>query len=491
MAKPRYVSTRGWAGEGGVSFERAVLMGLAPDGGLFVPTHFPQVTAERLQAWRDLSFQDLAYEVISLYVPEDEVDPAALRSIVDRSYSTFRDPRVTPVVQAGGEGGPTVLELFHGPTFAFKDVALQFLGNLFEHVLSRRGEGEDTITVLGATSGDTGSSAIMGLRGKAGVEVFILFPEGRVSEIQERQMTTVLDENIHCVAVEGTFDDAQAIVKACFRDAEFNAEVHIAAVNSINWARILAQIVYYFYASFRVDKDGTAKASFSVPTGNFGDILAGYYAKKMGLPVQDLLASVNSNDILHRFFTTGRYDRSDAVTPTIAPSMDICVSSNFERFLYHCAGEDAAALAALMEAFEKTGKLEPLPEGLLEEARGQMRSARVGEEEISATIKEVHEAHGYLLDPHSAIGVKGAMKDADNAEKSAPGVTVVCLACAHWAKFPDAVGKAIGAEAFAACETPPELKRLAALETRKTVLPATECDVRAHVRAELAKMKAA
>jgi threonine synthase len=480
---PKYVSTRGFRGVSGrgLDFEATVLTGLAPDGGLFVPTWFPRVSAETLDSWYGLDFQSLAFEVMSLYVPPSQVPAGKLREMIARSYGTFRHEQVVPVVRSGAEGrGPKVLELFHGPTFAFKDVALQFLGNLFEHFIGDAGK---RITVLGATSGDTGSSAIYGLRGKKGVEVFILFPEGRVSPIQERQMTTVLDSNIHCVAVHGTFDDAQAIVKSMFKDAAANEKFQLAAINSINWARILAQIVYYFYAYLQVvPRRGSAgapqgKCSFSVPTGNFGDILAGYYAKRMGLPVDVLIPATNANDIVHGFFSRGEYVKPAQVTTTPSPSMDICVSSNFERFLYHMASDDAAQLRTWMETFESTGKLYASPE-LHARAQAEMTSGRLEDDEIMATIKYNWQQHQYLLDPHSAIGVGVAAK---LAPRLAGGSPVVCLACAHWGKFTDAVAKAIGAAELAQVKFPDALEKLKVLPTRKKVLPATVEAVHKHM----------
>mmetsp|Transcript_20724 Transcript_20724/g.33766 ORF Transcript_20724/g.33766 Transcript_20724/m.33766 type:complete len:529 (-) Transcript_20724:33-1619(-) len=488
---PKYVSTRGFAGAdgNGIDFETAVLMGLGTDGGLMVPTEFPQVSEEMLDSWYGLDFQSLAFEVMSLYIPRDQVSAEQLKDIVTRSYGTFRHEQVTPVVRSGPEGkGPKILELFHGPTFAFKDVALQFLGNLFELFVSQKNE---KVTILGATSGDTGSSAIYGLRGKQGVEVFILFPEGRVSPIQERQMTTVPDENIHCIAIEGTFDDAQAIVKSMFNDEKVKAEMSLGAVNSINFARILAQIVYYFYAYLTVVpkrpkwKQGTkrSKISFSVPTGNFGDILAGYYAKRMGLPVDQLVVATNENDILHRFFSKGEYFKPSGVSPTLSPSMDICVSSNFERFLYHMADDNAEKLNNWMKTFESTGKLEASPE-LLKRAQGEMLSARLSQPEILDTIRENFEAHNYLLDPHSAIGVGGATQLQKDG-KLHEAVPMVCLACAHWGKFSKAVGSAIGEDKLKQCPFPKELEKLKSLPTRKQVMPATMDAVKEHMRSIL------
>ena len=374
---------------------------------------------------------------MSKYISTDEISSEELAGLTKKSAANFRAADVTPLVKVGDSW---VLELFHGPTFAFKDVALQFLGNLFEFFLERRrARGEEArLTILGATSGDTGSAAIYGLRGKKYVECFIMFPEGRVSDIQERQMTTVLDENIHNVAVWGTFDDCQALVKAAFNDKAFREEVSLGAVNSINWARVLAQMTYFFWAYFRVtDAEGlgAAPVNFSVPTGNFGDILAGYYAKRMGLDIGKLVVATNENDILHRFFTTGKYWR-EGVQATVAPSMDICVSSNFERFLFHLAGDNAATLKSWMDGFEKNGKLTVEGE-LLKTAQKEFLSARVALDENLATIKTSWEKDNYLLCPHTSIGV------AAPAKHSLAPASTVALATAHPGKFYTAVKKAV------------------------------------------------
>ena len=366
MSTTKYRTTRG--AQKDVDFASAVLQGLGADGGLFVPQDLPKISAAELESWRSATYEDVAYGVMSKYITEDVMPAAKLKDIIKRSYGTFRPPsddpitpgdhtdgkhgRVTPVRELPGDN-MHVLELYHGPTFAFKDVALQFLGNLFEALLEDRPGMR--ITVLGATSGDTGSSAIHGLRGKKNVECFIMYPEGRTSRTQELQMITVTDPNIHNIALGGTFDDCQAVVKACFNDAAFREAHSLAAVNSINWARILAQMVYYVYAYLRVTKPAPAgapapKVSFSVPTGNFGDILAGYYAKRMGLPVDQMVVATNRNDILDRFFTKGDYSLSpNGVAETITPSMDIGISSNFERFLFHRLGENTDEMAALMK----------------------------------------------------------------------------------------------------------------------------------------------
>ncbi|KAL1518593.1 hypothetical protein AB1Y20_002881 [Prymnesium parvum] len=478
----RYRSTRG--GQSGLSFSEAVLQGLASDRGLFVPEVVPRLPPGAPEVWRGLSFEALAFEVMSLYIDRSEVDAAALKDIIARSYSTFRHPEVTPVHPI--TDGMHTLELFHGPTFAFKDVALQFLGNLFEHLLAQR-PGR-LITVLGATSGDTGSSAIQGLRGKKGVECFIMYPDGRTSRTQELQMITITDPNIHNIAVGGTFDDCQAIVKASFNDHAFRDKHSLAAVNSINWARILAQQVYYIYAYLKVTQPPAAgapppKVSFSVPTGNFGDILAGYYAKRMGLPVDQLIVATNSNDILHRFFTAADYsvDRK-GVTETISPSMDIGVSSNFERFLFHMTGDDATQMAELMAGFEATSRL-AATDALVAACRAEMTSARVEDSEVLATIADVHSrAAGYTLDPHSAIGVAAARKVG-----AAPGVPMVCLACAHWAKFPDANRAALGEEAASALVVPEELASLSKLPARVSQQPNSAKVVQAYIEKTLAE----
>eukprot|EP00559_Dactyliosolen_fragilissimus_P007470 CAMPEP_0184870238 /NCGR_PEP_ID=MMETSP0580-20130426/36887_1 /TAXON_ID=1118495 /ORGANISM="Dactyliosolen fragilissimus" /LENGTH=518 /DNA_ID=CAMNT_0027372219 /DNA_START=51 /DNA_END=1607 /DNA_ORIENTATION=- len=450
-----YSSTRGT--QKNLSFRSVVMQGLAHDRGLFVPDSFPTVTKEELQAWRPLSYSDLAVEVISKFVGEDDVPRANLVDIVKRSCAAFRSDEVTPVIEVNGHH---VLELFHGPTFAFKDVALQMLGNFFEYFLSTGSNG-GRLAVLGATSGDTGSAAIYGLRGKKGIDCIILYPRGRVSEIQERQMATVPDKNIHCVAVEGTFDDCQDIVKASFGNPEFRDRVKLGAVNSINWCRVLAQTTYYYWSYLRVtDKYPDAKeVNYSVPTGNFGDILAGYYSKKMGLPVGRLIVATNENDILHRFFTKGEYHRYD-IAKTISPSMDICVSSNFERYLYHLAGDDADTLASWMKTFESTGKL-TIAGKKLEVAREDFGSARADTETTLDVIKRYHEKHGYMLCPHSAVGVSAI--EQDNFVNTA----TVCLATAHDAKFPAACSRAVDP-----LPTPPkELSSLFELEIRSTNCP--------------------
>mmetsp|Transcript_32134 Transcript_32134/g.75565 ORF Transcript_32134/g.75565 Transcript_32134/m.75565 type:complete len:478 (+) Transcript_32134:191-1624(+) len=440
MASVTYSSTRG--GQHNLDFRTVVMTGLAHDRGLFVPDTFPTVEQEELESWRSLDYPAVAVNVISKFVKEDQVPADKLEDIVRRSCAAFRHEEVTPVINVAGH---KVLELFHGPTFAFKDVALQMLGNFFEYFLET-GSNDGRLAVLGATSGDTGSAAIYGLRGKKGVDCVILFPKGRVSPIQERQMTTVQDDNIHCVAVEGTFDDCQDLVKASFNSPEFRDRVKLGAVNSINWCRVLAQITYYFWSYLRVtDKEDLkdAKVGYSVPTGNFGDILAGFYAKQIGLPVGKLIVATNENDILHRFFTNGEYHR-EPINKTISPSMDICVSSNFERYLFFLAGNDSAKLAQWMSTFEETKKL-TIEGELLEKAQSDFGSARADTSMTLDIIREYNEKHNYVMCPHTAVGVSAIHQSNDVDE------TMVCLATAHEGKFPAAVNQAIDP-----LPTPPE-----------------------------------
>mmetsp|Transcript_32430 Transcript_32430/g.85342 ORF Transcript_32430/g.85342 Transcript_32430/m.85342 type:complete len:527 (+) Transcript_32430:278-1858(+) len=450
---------------------QVVLGGLAPDRGLYVPDSIPTFTAAEVEAMRNYSFPQIAFRIMSKYIPTEEVPAADLEDIINRSCTAFRDPGVTPVVKTGD---CWTMELFHGPTFAFKDVALQFLGNLFEYFIDKKEGDAKRLTIMGATSGDTGSAAIYGLRGKKNVHCFILYPKGRVSLIQEQQMSTVPDSNIHCLRVEGTFDDAQDIVKAAFMDTEFRNKVRLGAVNSINWARVLAQMTYYFYSYYRVTDQakGVKKVSFSVPTGNFGDILAGFYAKKMGLPVGKLVVGTNENDILHRFFSSGEYAKEQIAT-SISPSMDICVSSNFERYLFHLFGDDPQKLRALMEAFEGSGdpvtnsvgvgksrSLKVTPQ-LLKKAREDFLSERSNTEETLALIKEYNEVHGYLYCPHSAIGVVAVNKLGLNNE------SMVVLATAHAGKFYDAVKRVVDPLP----PLPPALAAVQSLPMRKTDVP--------------------
>ncbi len=457
-----YLSTRG--GVEPVGFSQAVMMGLATDGGLLLPERFPGVGEGELARWAGLPFRELAVEVMLPYVGDD-ISRADLERLVDRSYAGFAHPDVTPVVHAGEL---TILELFHGPTAAFKDVALQFLGNLFELILERTG---GRLNIIGATSGDTGSAAIYGVRGQPRIDIFILHPHKRVSPIQERQMTTVLDGNVHNIAIRGTFDDGQRIVKELFNDLAFKSEYSLGAVNSINWARILAQVVYYFYAWGRVSGGDTSrKIAFSVPTGNFGDIFAGYVASRMGLPVERLILATNRNDILSRFINTGVYQAGE-VHPTISPSMDIQVASNFERYLYYLLDEQPERVKEQMNRMAREGRIEVSEEKRAEVAN-LFHAVAVSEEETRRQIRATYEATGYILDPHTAVGVAAAA--------GFPGA--VCLATAHPAKFGDAVREAIGVEA----EPPPSLQGLMERETRCALLDADTASIKAFVKQTLA-----
>jgi len=419
-----YISTRGKVGA--VGFVDAVLMGLGDDGGLLVPRRIPHVSADTLAAWSKLSYPELAFELFSLYIGE-EIPRGDLKRLVSDSYAAFRDKEVTPVRRVSD--GLSVLELFHGPTFAFKDIALQFLGNLYSYISQRT---NSIIHILGATSGDTGASAIEGVRGKEGIRICILHPHGKVSKVQELQMTTVNDANVLNLAVDGNFDDCQRIIKELFADVAFKQQHHLRAINSINIARVLAQIVYYFYAYFRLSEaDRAGGVNFSVPTGNFGDIFAGYLAKRMGLPVGKLILATNENNILERFVAEGVYEPGE-FRMTYSPSMDIQVASNFERYLYYLYGEDGAAVSALMDRFKAEGRL-TVPADVLAQVQRDFSAYAVLNDECLATIGDFYDTHGCLLDPHTACGAAAAVK------KTAQGETTVVLATAHPAKFNEAI----------------------------------------------------
>ncbi|MFA5549504.1 MAG: threonine synthase [Porticoccaceae bacterium] len=423
----KYISTRG--GVAPQSFEDVVLAGLAPDGGLFVPESLPAYSTEEIASWAGLPYTELAFRVMAPFI-DGAVPDEELRRIIAASYGAFRHRAIAPLVQTGHNDW--VLELFHGPTLAFKDFALQFLGHLLDHLLEKRGQ---KAVIMGATSGDTGSAAIEGCRRCQNIDIFILHPHNRVSEVQRRQMTTVVGDNIHNIALKGNFDDCQNLVKASFGNQGFlPADRSLVAVNSINWARIMAQIVYYFWAALSLGGP-LRKVSFAVPTGNFGDIFAGYLAHKMGLPVDQLVIGTNANDILHRCLSANDHSRHQLIH-SLSPSMDIMVSSNFERLLFDLHDRDGAAIARLMEDFRATGNLH-LDDAALARARGLFASHRLGDEETVALIREEWETSGYLLDPHTAIGVA-----AGRHCRRDPAVPMVALATAHPAKFPEAVRKA-------------------------------------------------
>lgn len=422
----KYISTRGQAPA--LNFEEVLLTGLASDGGLYVPESLPTFSAQEIAKMAELDYPQLAQKIITPFVagciPDED-----LKSILEDTYAEFRHGAVAPMVQI--DSNQWVLELFHGPTLAFKDFALQLLGRLLDYVLERK---HQKVVIMGATSGDTGSAAIEGCKRCDNIDIFILHPHQRVSEVQRRQMTTVAGDNIHNLAVQGNFDDCQAMVKASFADRSFlPADRSLVAVNSINWARIMAQIVYYFYAAVALGAPAR-KVAFSVPTGNFGDIFAGYLAHKMGLPVERLIIATNRNDVLHRVMSTSTYHRQE-LEHTLSPSMDITVSSNFERLLFDLYDCDGAAIADLMARFDE-GDVS-FSEDAMAQARGLFSSQRVSDEETCEQIASTWQRCEYMLDPHSAIGVKAALDaDLDAA------VPVVTLATAHPAKFPDAIRSA-------------------------------------------------
>ncbi|MEO0794363.1 MAG: threonine synthase [Verrucomicrobiota bacterium] len=415
----KYLSTRGQCDE--VTFTEAVATGLAPDGGLFLPTELPDISS-KLSEWQGLNYPALCLEFMKLFATD--LDESKLAAIVERSYKTFSRKEIAPLVKL--DDHLSVLELFHGPTLAFKDFALQLLGNLYEEQIERTGK---SINVLGATSGDTGSAAIHGLLGKRGVRIFILYPQGRVSMLQERQMTTTGAKNVYPIAIDGSFDDAQRLVKDAFGDLDFKETYNLSAINSINLARILAQCVYYVWAWLQLDEASRERGvEFVVPTGNFGNVMAGWMTQKMGLPVGGFRVATNQNDILCRLFNTGRYE-VDSVQPSVAPSMDIQVASNFERFLYYNVGRDPERVRAVMQEFKSTGKY------LFEEFdRDSFSASRMDDAEISQVIEKIYADYKYVTDPHTAC----AFKDLDESKCN------VVLATAHPAKFPEIIEAALG-----------------------------------------------
>lgn len=423
-----YISTRGAASP--LNFEQVTLAGLAGDGGLYVPQSWPSFSPAEIADMAGLSYVETAVRVMLPFVG-DALDETELRDICEQAYGRFSHAAVTPLVQLDGQ--QWLLELFHGPTLAFKDVALQLLGLLFEKFLARQ---DKHLTVVGATSGDTGSAAIDALAGRDKVDIFMLHPDGRISDVQRRQMTTVRAPNVHNIAIDGSFDDAQAMVKRMFADQEVTNRFSISAVNSINWARLMAQVVYYFYAASQLGAPHR-KVAFSVPTGNFGDVFAGYVASKMGLPIEQLIVATNVNDILHRALSAGDYS-TGTVTPTAAPSMDIQVSSNFERLLFDLEGRDGAKTAARMAAFEQSHNMQLEP-AMREAASSIFTSHRVDPDDMSIAMRWAQDRAGHVIDPHSAIGLSAAQNVGLD-----PAVPVVTLATAHPAKFPDAVERATG-----------------------------------------------
>ncbi|MGX5735544.1 threonine synthase [Bosea thiooxidans] len=463
-----HVSTRGEAPA--LSFSDALLTGLARDGGLYLPQSWPKLAATEVAGFAGKPYTAVAERVLGL-LSDGDIEGGALSGMIGQAYAGFRHPAVCPLTQIGDN--LFVLELFHGPTLAFKDVAMQLLGRLMDHVLGLRGQ---RATIVGATSGDTGGAAIDAFKGLKSVDVFILYPQGRVSDVQRRQMTTVDAPNVHAIAVEGTFDDCQNLVKAMFNHHAFRDEIGLSGVNSINWARIAAQVVYYFTSAVSLGGPGR-KVSFTVPTGNFGDILAGWVAKQMGLPVERLVVATNSNDILARTLETGVYEMR-GVAATTSPSMDIQISSNFERLLFEAHGRDGAAVRRLMQSLTQSGRFEIGPEPLAR-IRGEFDATAQSEDEVAAEIRKSWTEAGYLLDPHTAIGVGAARQ----ALKRDPATPMIVLGTAHPAKFPAAVKAASGVEPV----LPAHLADLMERRERRTLLPndlgKVEAFVREHARA--------
>jgi len=457
----RYISTRGEAPP--LGFVDATLAGLARDGGLYVPEAWPQLDADAIAGFVGKPYAEVAVEVIRPFVG-DAVPDHDLARMTREAYGIFRHPAVAPLVQFGVSD--FVLELFHGPTLAFKDLAMQLLGRLMDHALAARGE---RTTVVVATSGDTGGAAIEAFRGRARADVFVLFPQGRVSDVQRRMMTAAADDNVHALAIEGTFDDCQAIVKGMFNHHAFRDQVRLSGVNSINWARIVAQVVYYFTAAVALGAPHR-KVAFTVPTGNFGDIYAGYVARRMGLPIDRLVIATNVNDILARTIATGTYDVREVV-PTSSPSMDIQVASNFERLLSDVCGRDGTAVRGLMASLAQSRRF-VLSELALSGMRAVFSAGRADEDETAAAIRTMLRETGHLIDPHTAVGVAVAEK-----ENRDPSIPMVVLGTAHAAKFPDAVQ--------AACGVRPALPEwLADLDQRPehtTVLPVDQMAIERHI----------
>jgi len=464
----KYISTRG--GISPISFSQAVMMGLASDGGLLLPEVLPRADEQQISKWKGLDYQSLALEIISLF--SGDIEKGTLEDLVRRSYSTFDSKEVTPLVK---KGELFILELFHGPTLAFKDVALQLLGNLFSLLLKEQGS---YMNILGATSGDTGSAAIYGVRGKENINIFILHPHGRVSRMQALQMTTVPDGNCFNLAIQGTFDDCQAIVKTIFNDLDFKYRYRLGAINSINWARVLTQVVYYVYAALRLKDQGHEQVCFSVPTGNFGDIFAGYVARALiGPLVYRLILATNENNILTRFVNEGVYEKGQVVQ-TISPSMDIQIASNFERYLYYLFGQNAERVKRAMAEFEKEGVLWFSNEER-QRARKDFSSFSVTQDETLSTIGSFFRETGYVCDPHTAVGLAAARRFMAEQGEEVKGMPVVCLATAHPCKFPEAVERATGKPP----EVPEKVRGLDRLPQRYEVMPADVDKVKAYIEA--------
>eukprot|EP00922_Rhytidocystis_sp_ex-Travisia-forbesii_P072425 GHVS01107972.1.p1 GENE.GHVS01107972.1~~GHVS01107972.1.p1 ORF type:complete len:533 (+),score=45.98 GHVS01107972.1:91-1689(+) len=474
----RYRSTRALSGESGgnyvVGFSDAVLTGLADDGGLLIPVAIPRVGESEVNRWKRMSYMDLCFEVMRLYIDTDEVPSEDLRSIISEGYASFRHEEIAPVRAVGDL---YFLELFHGPTFAFKDIALQLLGVIFDYILRRR---QRHMLVLGATSGDTGSAAIGGLKDRERIDCVILYPKDGTSRIQQLQMTTCASPNVSCVAVSGTFDDCQNLVKQAFQSS-LKAELNLGAVNSINWARILGQMVYYWYASFRVlEKEPQASSvDFVVPTGNFGNILAGYYAQQMGAPIGGLVIASNSNDVLVRCREKGEYVVSGAVEKTVSPSMDIQVSSNFERFLFDAMGSNGKKVREKFEQLTKCGGF-TVGEAIRDRTAEVFAAYKANDTETMEAVKVVFDEHGWIMDPHTAVGFVCAKKyrdelantkDNESSAGGSPTNPLVCVATAHFGKFVDTIEELVPKESIRP-QMPIELLYLDELPQRSVELPA-------------------
>ncbi|MBD2747152.1 threonine synthase [Microvirga sp. BT688] len=467
-----HVSTRGEAPA--LGFTDALLTGLARDGGLYMPQSWPTLTTETIGSFAGKPYAEVAKAVLGPLVDGD-IPEAALSRMIDESYASFRHAAVCPLTQLGDN--LFVLELFHGPTLAFKDVAMQLLGRLMDHVLKARGA---RATIVGATSGDTGSAAVEAFKGLDQVDIFILYPHGRVSDVQRRQMTTVASPNVHALAVEGTFDDCQTMVKGMFNHARFRDELQLSGVNSINWARVAAQVVYYFTAAVALGAPHRP-VSFSVPTGNFGDILAGWVAKRMGLPIERLMIGTNANDILARTLGSGTYEMK-GVHPTTSPSMDIQISSNFERLLFEAYGRNGEAVRRLMASLHQSRAFlidaEPLAR-----IREEFSAQAVDEDHVLAEMAGTYRSTGYVLDPHSAVGTRAARA----LLKQNPETPVVALSTAHPAKFPDAVERATGVRPA----LPPHMADLMERKESFTVLPNDQAAVERFIRERARAVKGA
>ncbi len=460
----KYVSTRGE--KLGLNFEDILLKGLAGDGGLYLPESYPQFRPDEMKSFKNLSYQDLAVKIIKPFV-EPCINEQELKQIIDKSYQNFDDARIAPLKKLNNN--IYILELFHGPTFAFKDYALQFLGNVFDFVLAKQNK---KITIVGATSGDTGSAAIEACKEKSAIDIFILHPKGKVSEVQRKQMTGVKASNVYNIALEGNFDDCQSLVKDLFADKEFNSEFNLSAVNSINWARIMAQVVYYFYAALAVNAPDK-EVSFAVPTGNFGNIFAGYVAKKMGLPIKKLIVASNKNDILPRFFENGVMEQKE-VSPSLSPSMDIQVSSNFERLLFEVSDRDADVITDYMASFKNGGIYQVKP-AELSQIKELFCAYKLDDDGIIKTIRDEYLNDEEIIDPHTASGVFASKNEAHGND------ILISLATAHYGKFMEAVTKAIGFNP----PMPQKLKDALELDERYTILANDISSLKMYIKSTL------